>query len=371
MKITCPNCSSSYTVADDMLGPNGRKVKCANCQTVWLATPDAADPPALASAEAASQMVAAEVVEASTTNDQSDIDALFGASGTGSDKEESQDDIDAMFSSDASEDQSQGDIDAMFASAGDDAAKQESQADIDALFGPGGGDTDTAPAIHRARREADADSDGQNTEADAWSAAISNVEAGHPAPRGDTIDAVPGEQSVRANKKGSRKVRLKGSHKVPSAFELYATRALKVVKPATVLFGLVALGLAFPMRDHVVRLFPDLAGAYAMAGFDINVRGVTFSQFTAQRVEVSGLQVLRVGGTLTNVNDGDVPVGPLRFALVADDGAELFVWRLEPEVTGLSPGQTLPVVTELTAPPNNVANVSVRFLQRGERIPGG
>jgi predicted Zn finger-like uncharacterized protein len=44
MLITCPNCQSSYTVADTALGEKGRSVRCAKCKEVWRAAP----PPAMA-----------------------------------------------------------------------------------------------------------------------------------------------------------------------------------------------------------------------------------------------------------------------------------------------------------------------------------
>jgi predicted Zn finger-like uncharacterized protein len=35
MLITCPNCSSRYLVADTVIGPSGRRVRCASCKHVW------------------------------------------------------------------------------------------------------------------------------------------------------------------------------------------------------------------------------------------------------------------------------------------------------------------------------------------------
>jgi predicted Zn finger-like uncharacterized protein len=35
MLISCPNCSARYLVADTVIGPSGRRVRCASCKTVW------------------------------------------------------------------------------------------------------------------------------------------------------------------------------------------------------------------------------------------------------------------------------------------------------------------------------------------------
>jgi predicted Zn finger-like uncharacterized protein len=42
MQIVCPNCTTSYQVEPSSLGPAGRSVRCARCQTVWFAANTAA-----------------------------------------------------------------------------------------------------------------------------------------------------------------------------------------------------------------------------------------------------------------------------------------------------------------------------------------
>ena len=36
MRLTCPNCSARYEVADSMIPPEGRDVQCSNCSTTWF-----------------------------------------------------------------------------------------------------------------------------------------------------------------------------------------------------------------------------------------------------------------------------------------------------------------------------------------------
>ncbi len=285
MKIVCPNCSSDYTVTDDMLGPNGRKVKCASCQKVWLATP---------------------VEEAPIATNDAFVEA---------------DDVDKTVT----------DVDDVFANADTSAADENPNFDADM---EGWGD-----------------------------AAVSGDDA---ALSSGPVDA--GVVAPRARK--FRKVRLKGQRNGTSAIERILRQAAKVAAPVGVAVGLAGLIIAVPQRDAVVRLIPDLAPLYAMVGLDVNVRGIEFSPFTAERALVAGLTVLRIEGTMTNADDEARSVAPLRLALLADTGAELFVWRIEPPTTDLLPEQSVPVFSELTAPPETVASVSVRFLQDGERMPG-
>ena len=41
MQIVCPNCTTSYQIAAEAVGENGRSVRCVRCQTVWFAAPAA------------------------------------------------------------------------------------------------------------------------------------------------------------------------------------------------------------------------------------------------------------------------------------------------------------------------------------------
>src|ERR1051326_1175191 len=41
MQIVCPNCKTSYQLADAAIGANGRSVRCVRCRTLWHAMPSA------------------------------------------------------------------------------------------------------------------------------------------------------------------------------------------------------------------------------------------------------------------------------------------------------------------------------------------
>jgi predicted Zn finger-like uncharacterized protein len=64
MKIVCPACASQYELDAAKLGPDGRKVRCAACKTLWHveATPDLPEPP---SAEEMQAMLSEELARAS------------------------------------------------------------------------------------------------------------------------------------------------------------------------------------------------------------------------------------------------------------------------------------------------------------------
>ncbi|MEO8927339.1 MAG: MJ0042-type zinc finger domain-containing protein [Caulobacteraceae bacterium] len=37
--MTCPRCATRYFVADRQVGPDGRRVRCAECRELWIAQP--------------------------------------------------------------------------------------------------------------------------------------------------------------------------------------------------------------------------------------------------------------------------------------------------------------------------------------------
>lgn len=284
-----------------MLGPNGRKVKCATCETIWHAQGEP------------------ETVDAEPDDSPPQADEAISDEQAAIDRAMAEMDFDGG-----------------------------SEAAADASDGDEEGETASQVSV-RARREEDAEPFD-----------VEEIVASGPVDAGvDSEPAIP---------KQKRRVRLKGDG--PSRLMVLVNKGLKVATPLAVAAGLAGLAFVIPARESVVRALPDTARLYAMIGLPVNVRGVEFSQFIAERSTVAGLQVLSIEGSISNVVDRSVPLGPLRLALMGAEGQELFVWRVEPQADLLDPEQSLAIASELTAPPANVDGVAVRFLQDGERLPG-
>lgn len=77
MLIVCPSCASQYELDAAKLGPEGRKVRCANCKTSWHVEPGAfPEPPS----EAETQALLAEELERAAAID-AEITALAAEAG--------------------------------------------------------------------------------------------------------------------------------------------------------------------------------------------------------------------------------------------------------------------------------------------------
>ncbi|MGD1886629.1 MAG: zinc-ribbon domain-containing protein [Cohaesibacteraceae bacterium] len=187
---------------------------------------------------------------------------------------------------------------------------------------------------------------------------------------GENVDgAIESGPVATAGERKHRLVRLKGARSGPSLLSKVLPPVVRIGTPVSIAAGLVLLVLAVPFRDQVVQAVPDLAKIYETVGLNVNIRGITFSEVTAERSVVAGLTILKIEAAMENVEDRTVPVGAVRLALVDADGMEMFTWRVDPPVESLEPGASAEIVSELTAPPANVTSIAVRFLQPGERLP--
>jgi predicted Zn finger-like uncharacterized protein len=73
MLIVCPSCASRYELDAAKLGPGGRKVRCASCQTLWHVSPEEAAPAANLAADEQSVASEAAAAEAPTGSDAPDF----------------------------------------------------------------------------------------------------------------------------------------------------------------------------------------------------------------------------------------------------------------------------------------------------------
>ncbi|WP_349358638.1 zinc-ribbon domain-containing protein [Stappia sp.] len=354
MKITCPDCSTSYEVSAKALGPKGRSVKCARCGTRWHAGGDDAtdtisietDLPAEAEATARPAQAQAQ------TQAQTRAMAMAGADAPPEDEAA----LDDAWASALAEDDTQESADAgagAEATTGSDKAGETGETgDLDVF------DMNDAP------RDGGSDDAFDDPLADFDVDALADA-AGPPA------EAAPQPIDIETlAKKPKIQIRTKAPEPVLKRVAGAVARRARQVKPRRVVGALVffaAIGscaLAIALRNPIVERMPDLAGLFALAGMEVNLRGLEFRDLRTFRELDNGTIVLVVEGAIENVNPQSTAVPALRFALRSEDAQEIYAWVVEPRLRWLDVGGSTRFRTRLSSPPDLAADIQVRFVER-------
>ena len=351
MKITCPNCNTSYQVPDDYIGAEGRSVKCANCGDTWHAVPAPKAPSKAAPKKAPPPKAATAAKEPLSSageaeQSQDDIDALFDSPSGGDDQ--SQDDIDALFDSPSGgDDQSQDDIDALFdsPSGGDD----QSQDDIDSLFDADNTGNDGASG------------DGPTVitpdNSDETMVVSAKDEETFESPIMDLMDAAAFE-SHKSVARGTdiessvrRKQRKKQKSKSRDYLKAKEAQRKEWIIGASALAATCVLTISLLAAPVFwIKSFPDLAALYEMAGLQTNVTGVNIESLHVEMVQKAGAPVIAVEAELVNLGTEPVILPSVRFSVLGNNDSELYSWDINPDSTGLGPGERRPIKTTVAAP---------------------
>jgi predicted Zn finger-like uncharacterized protein len=308
MQIACPNCSTTYQIAEAAVGANGRSVRCGRCRTLWRATLTAIAAPAGGAPADDAAAVAA-------------FRAELGA-----------------------------------APAPPVAGDQPAEPPLADLTGPKGQEpmaveaaaapADTPPValadipipVEGAPPLAPAAGDGAPT-----TQVASLDDTGPP-----DIESVAARRSRNMARK--RRSRLR----IPLPFAIAAMIAISV--------GLLSL------RKEVVRHAPQMASFYGAIGMPVNLRGLVFSDIKIGSEIHDGVPVLVVEGLIVSTTSKKVDVPRLRFALRNAAGAEVYAWTAQPSQPVLDPFETMPFRSRLASPPAEGHDIQVRFFTRRDAV---
>lgn len=306
MLIVCPQCAASYQVSAASLGADGRSVRCANCHTIWFATPAE---PALESVTDAAATAAPE-------------DGNAGSAWTPS------------FPSPAGEMLPDSEVMAAVPTPPEDL----SGAGIPDIPEPEPAEMSEAPSI------------------------VPPVEDASPNLRYAT--PLPGEdiESLAARRERERM-------RTQIWRRFIRKLGMPSVATTIVLLGGVAFVL-LAARNPIVRYAPQTASFYAMIGLPVNLRGLDFENIRVTREIQDGIPVLVVEGKIVSTAKGIAEVPRLRFAVHDQNGREIYNWTMMPSRTLLASGETLPFRSRLASPPAEGRDVSIRFFNRQDAMSG-
>lgn len=332
MLIVCPQCAASYRVASQSLGPDGRSVRCAACQTIWFATPapDGAvlDPATPGSAAA---LAGGGVAEPEGPG------AIGSAPPPTS--ERADDDIEVR-----GED---------FAAADADMVHGERDIESEISGGDAGPDADEPALLRQAPSivplEESVPPPGRRT------AGWRSRSPLHAAP-------LPGEdiESLAARREAERP-----KHRL---WRRLRPRLPSLSTIIVALGGIITILIA--ARHHIVPLAPQTASFYAALGMPVNLRGLDFENIRVVRDTQDGIPVLIVEGKIVGSGSGIAEVPRLRFAIHDQTGKEIYTWTMLPSRSLLASGESLPFRSRLASPPAEGHDVSIRFFNRRDAISG-
>jgi predicted Zn finger-like uncharacterized protein len=144
------------------------------------------------------------------------------------------------------------------------------------------------------------------------------------------------------------------------------------VSLATLCIGMGALVLALMIwRTDVVRLLPQTAAFYKLAGLDVNLRGLAFKDVKISNENVDGKPVLVIEGVIIGESKKPVELPRLRFSVRDAQGAEIYAWNAVLEQPMLKPGEKAWFKSRLASPPPEGRNIDVRFFNKRDIAAGG
>lgn len=314
MKITCPDCSTSYEIKAEAVGQQGRSVKCAKCGNRWFVSSEEDDTADFKNADSGS---AAEPDEDGAAQDEAEW-AADSEADAGPADDSGQEDGDGTVESDSEDDG--------FAADDDESPSQKDEANF---------------AADLKADETNEEDGGDETEDIESQAKRPKIIVNPDKFRRNHIGAVIGWLARRNFR------RIGG----------IAIFALALAVVASFLF----------LRDNMVKRSPDLASLFQMIGFEVNLRGLEFRNLRTFSEIEAGKQILVVEGSIRNLLDEANPVPAVRLSIRNSDLQEVYAWTVEPRTKALNGLDETRFRTILADPPQDASDIQVRFINRGQR----
>lgn len=311
MQIVCPNCKTSYQLADTAIGANGRSVRCLRCRTLWRAMPPAIP----ASAADETTAVAAFSSELGAEPPPGPAVEIAAAPPMAPVETSPQPSPDGQ------------------AGSSEGAASALAEAPPMALSEIPIPADDAPPLVPAADGEAP------------------------PAPAAELDNGPPDIESVAARRaRAAARKRRNRWRQIP-------------LPVAIVALIVISCGL-LSWRKEVVRYVPQLASFYSAIGMPVNLRGLAFTDLKIGNEIHDGVPVLVVEGLIVSMVSTPVEIPRIRFALRSATGAEVYSWTAQPSQPVLGAFETLPFRSRLASPPAEGHDIQVRFFTRRDAVAG-
>ena len=149
-----------------------------------------------------------------------------------------------------------------------------------------------------------------------------------------------------------------------------APQARRARSPAV---GIAAVALAatalIGLRAPIVRLAPPLAGAYRAVGLPVNLAGLELRDVRSKIVMEGARKVLVTEGEIVNIRREQNRVPSISLAIRGANGLDRYSWTAPAPKSRLEAGEKIAFRARLAAPPEDGADVLVRFAKAEEPKP--
>jgi predicted Zn finger-like uncharacterized protein len=139
----------------------------------------------------------------------------------------------------------------------------------------------------------------------------------------------------------------------------------------TLCIAMAAMVLALVIwRAEIVRLLPQTATFYRLAGLEVNLRGLAFKDIKMSSETVDGKPVLVIEGMIVAQTRKPVELPRLRFSVRDAHDTEIYAWNAVLEQPALKPGENAWFRTRLASPPPEGRSIDIRFFNRHDLAAG-
>lgn len=142
------------------------------------------------------------------------------------------------------------------------------------------------------------------------------------------------------------------------ATEVKRDRAPIVAAIIAIIMGATAM---IAMRERIVRIAPPLASSYRALGMPVNLAGLELREVRSRIVMDGTRRVLVTEGEIVNIRRERNAVPAISLAVRGANGLDRYRWTASAPKSRLDAGEKIAFRARLASPPEDGAEVLVRF----------
>lgn len=136
---------------------------------------------------------------------------------------------------------------------------------------------------------------------------------------------------------------------------------------ATLLAVVIGATALIAMRERIVRILPPVATAYRAVGLPVNLAGLELRDVRSRIVMDGARRVLVTEGEIVNIRREQNRVPAITLAVRGPNGLDRYSWTAPTPKSRLEAGEKIAFRARLASPPEDGAEVLVRFAKLEEK----